>query len=280
MADVPRYRFGPLERRGVLMGLRAGQLGVVGTAIVVAVVALSSAPSASGLGLAALVGASRGRGRVRAPGGTHARAVDPAGDPLARARGASPEKGDDDAAGSGSARDSQSRGATGMASGTQGHRAARGPEPGGRHRRAQGPLLGHLHRGAVGAGQDLLAARQPRQGAPPRELGRDPRERGARGRVGPSSPVARAHGPGSGHRARRPPRGARRDRRPFCRVLSRAARGRRSRDPAPRGPGRAAASARHAPSVTSSPRAAATREPARCCGASSRLSPRASAARS
>ena len=60
MADVPRYRFGPLERRGVLMGLRAGQLGVVASAIVVAVVALSSAPSASGLGVAALVGASRG----------------------------------------------------------------------------------------------------------------------------------------------------------------------------------------------------------------------------
>jgi Putative type VII ESX secretion system translocon, EccE len=55
MADVPRYRFGPLERRGVLMGLRAGQLGVVGCAIVVAVVALSSAPSASGLGVAALL---------------------------------------------------------------------------------------------------------------------------------------------------------------------------------------------------------------------------------
>jgi hypothetical protein len=55
MADAPRYRFGPLERRGVLMGLRAGQLGVVGAAIVMAVVALSSAPSASGLGLAAIV---------------------------------------------------------------------------------------------------------------------------------------------------------------------------------------------------------------------------------
>ncbi len=54
MADAPRYRFGPLERRGVLMGLRAGQLGVVASAIVVSVVMLSAAPSASGLGLSAL----------------------------------------------------------------------------------------------------------------------------------------------------------------------------------------------------------------------------------
>jgi hypothetical protein len=31
MADVPRYRFGPLERRGVLVGLRATQLAFLGT---------------------------------------------------------------------------------------------------------------------------------------------------------------------------------------------------------------------------------------------------------
>src|SRR5918996_2306021 len=55
MADAPRYRFGPLEKRGVLMGLRAGQLGIVAAAIVFSVAALSSAPSASGLSLSALM---------------------------------------------------------------------------------------------------------------------------------------------------------------------------------------------------------------------------------
>ncbi|MGH7316969.1 MAG: hypothetical protein ACREJS_11975, partial [Candidatus Rokuibacteriota bacterium] len=55
MADAPRYRFGPLEKRGLLMGLRAGQLGVVAGAIVGAVAALSAAPSAPGLALSALV---------------------------------------------------------------------------------------------------------------------------------------------------------------------------------------------------------------------------------
>src|SRR5918994_808764 len=54
MADAPRYRFGPLEKRGVLMGLRAGQLAVVAAALVVAVATLSAAPRASGLGLSAL----------------------------------------------------------------------------------------------------------------------------------------------------------------------------------------------------------------------------------
>lgn len=53
MADVPRYRFGPLERRGLLAGLRGPQiaiLGVTGFLIVVALRALSPAP-----GLAAAI---------------------------------------------------------------------------------------------------------------------------------------------------------------------------------------------------------------------------------
>lgn len=37
MADVPRYRFGPLERRGLLLGLRGSQLAVFGAAGVLAV---------------------------------------------------------------------------------------------------------------------------------------------------------------------------------------------------------------------------------------------------
>jgi hypothetical protein len=47
MAEQPvrRYRFGPLERRGVVGGLRAGQVAVMGTALVAAVVLLNASRS-------------------------------------------------------------------------------------------------------------------------------------------------------------------------------------------------------------------------------------------
>jgi hypothetical protein len=45
VADVPRYRFGPLERRGVLAGLRGAQIAVVGVASVVAVAMLRLLPA-------------------------------------------------------------------------------------------------------------------------------------------------------------------------------------------------------------------------------------------
>jgi len=50
----PRYRFGPLERRGLLLGLRLGQLVsvVVGAAVAVLALALAAAPGVAGAGVA------------------------------------------------------------------------------------------------------------------------------------------------------------------------------------------------------------------------------------
>ena len=52
-----RYRFGPLERKGVIAGLGAGQVVCLGAGLVAAVLALRSAPSGAGLvvGAGALV---------------------------------------------------------------------------------------------------------------------------------------------------------------------------------------------------------------------------------
>ena len=50
----PRYRFGPLERRGVIAGLNAGQVLCMGAALLVAVVALRSSPTLAGLVLGAM----------------------------------------------------------------------------------------------------------------------------------------------------------------------------------------------------------------------------------
>ena len=51
MADdeaPPRYRFGPLERRGLVAGWRGGQIAVVAVALVLAVGILRARPSAAG----------------------------------------------------------------------------------------------------------------------------------------------------------------------------------------------------------------------------------------
>ncbi len=58
MADTPRYRFGPLERRGMLLGLRGTQLLVIGIALGFAVIALSLAPNARGIAAAAIAAAA------------------------------------------------------------------------------------------------------------------------------------------------------------------------------------------------------------------------------
>ena len=56
MADVPRYRFGPLERRGVLAGLRPSQLIVLGTgAILVIGVSQVLPPGTALLGMLGIV---------------------------------------------------------------------------------------------------------------------------------------------------------------------------------------------------------------------------------
>ncbi|HWW54077.1 MAG TPA: SCO6880 family protein, partial [Acidimicrobiales bacterium] len=47
-----RYLFSPLERRGVVAGLRAGQLAVLAGGLAVAVAAMRAAPTAVGLGVA------------------------------------------------------------------------------------------------------------------------------------------------------------------------------------------------------------------------------------
>jgi hypothetical protein len=48
----PRYRFGPLERRGLVAGWRGGQIAVVAVALVVAVGILRARPSAAGVAAA------------------------------------------------------------------------------------------------------------------------------------------------------------------------------------------------------------------------------------
>jgi hypothetical protein len=50
--EAPRYRFGPLERRGLVAGWRGGQIAVVAVALVVAVGILRARPSAAGVAAA------------------------------------------------------------------------------------------------------------------------------------------------------------------------------------------------------------------------------------
>jgi hypothetical protein len=57
VSDAPRYRFGPLERRGVLAGLRASQLIVLGIAAVTAVAMLRALPASIGITGALVVAA-------------------------------------------------------------------------------------------------------------------------------------------------------------------------------------------------------------------------------
>lgn len=49
MADAPRYRFGSLEKRGILAGLRGPQIGVAFAVLVIAMLALRSLPAGMGL---------------------------------------------------------------------------------------------------------------------------------------------------------------------------------------------------------------------------------------
>jgi hypothetical protein len=49
MADVPRYRFGPLERRGLLLGLRGSQVAVVGAAGIALLASVKSLPPGGAL---------------------------------------------------------------------------------------------------------------------------------------------------------------------------------------------------------------------------------------
>src|SRR5260370_36817374 len=59
MATERRYLFSPLERRGVVAGLRAGQLAVLSAGLVTGIAVLRAAPSAVGLAVAlTAVGAS------------------------------------------------------------------------------------------------------------------------------------------------------------------------------------------------------------------------------
>ena len=58
--DVRRYRFPPLERRGLLAGLTGAQLALLGSGCVIAVLVLRSAPTAAGLLLATAVVAGAG----------------------------------------------------------------------------------------------------------------------------------------------------------------------------------------------------------------------------
>ncbi|MGH9044449.1 MAG: SCO6880 family protein [Acidimicrobiales bacterium] len=61
MPEPPRYRFGPLERRGVIAGWRGGQIAVVACGLVVAVLVLRERPDVLGAVLAlASVGSTVG----------------------------------------------------------------------------------------------------------------------------------------------------------------------------------------------------------------------------
>ena len=54
MSERLTYRFGPLERRGLLGGLRAGQVTSLALGVLLAVIALDAAPSGGGVLVAAL----------------------------------------------------------------------------------------------------------------------------------------------------------------------------------------------------------------------------------
>ena len=56
MADVPRYRFGPLERRGVLAGLRVTQLLILGLGGVVIVASVRALPPGPALASVLMIG--------------------------------------------------------------------------------------------------------------------------------------------------------------------------------------------------------------------------------
>lgn len=56
MADVPRYRFGPLERRGVLAGLRVSQLVILGAAGMLIVASARAFPPAAVLASVFIIG--------------------------------------------------------------------------------------------------------------------------------------------------------------------------------------------------------------------------------
>lgn len=57
MGEAPRYVFHPLERRGVLLGLGAGQLAAAATGLMLAVVVHASVAGAPGMALAVVVAA-------------------------------------------------------------------------------------------------------------------------------------------------------------------------------------------------------------------------------
>jgi hypothetical protein len=54
-AELPRYRFGPLERRGLVAGWRGGQLAAVALSLVVAVAILRASPTVAGLAVSLVV---------------------------------------------------------------------------------------------------------------------------------------------------------------------------------------------------------------------------------
>ena len=60
MADVPRYRFGPLEHRGVLAGVRAGQVAVLAAALLGSLVSLRLLAGAAAIGGVAALWAGAG----------------------------------------------------------------------------------------------------------------------------------------------------------------------------------------------------------------------------
>jgi len=55
VADRPKYRFGPLERRGLIAGWRGGQIAVVASGLVIGVLALRQHPNAIGVVIALAV---------------------------------------------------------------------------------------------------------------------------------------------------------------------------------------------------------------------------------
>lgn len=55
MVDTPRYRFGPLERRGVLLGLRRPQLAIISIGALSVILVLTASPSGRGIVVATVL---------------------------------------------------------------------------------------------------------------------------------------------------------------------------------------------------------------------------------
>ena len=200
------YTFGPLERRGILGPIRAGQAALVATGGLMAIVALDATPSAAGALVAAILVATGAHRGIRATRGAQRRGVDPgrgrvrpATDrrPGARHVGGGRRRHLARRGGLGSTRWRAGRGATTVGAGRT-DRCRRVPRP--RDRRPVRAFRPPPDGGARVPGDGVLAAGRRCSGAPAGAVGPGTQRR--RRNRDPPDAVAGADRAGPGRRAR------------------------------------------------------------------------------